>query len=81
MALSFNIGDPIYSFPELQTKLNDYKLVNYVEFWELEARTIMAAKKRLEKELKPELRCYEIKYCCIHGGQSFMATGKGIRST
>ena len=81
MALSFNVGDLFYSFAKQETKLNDYKSVNCVEFWKRDARTIMAAKKRLAKELKPELRYYDIKYCCIHGGQSFKATGKGIRST
>ena len=33
VALSFNVGGLFYSFPELETKLNDYKLVNCVEFW------------------------------------------------
>ena len=66
MALSFNVGDLFYSFAELETKLNDYKSVNFVEFWKQDARAILNAKKRLKKELKPELRYYEIKYCCIY---------------
>ena len=60
------VGDLFYSLAELETKLNDYKLVNCVEFWKQDARTILNAKKRLEKELKPELRHYDIKYCCIY---------------
>ena len=79
MALSCNIGDLFYSFTEVETKLNDYKSVNCVELWKGNARTIMAAKNRFEKEQKPKLRCYEIKHCCIYGVQSFKATGKGIR--
>ena len=81
MAISFNVGYLFYSFAELETKLNDYKSINFVEFWKRDIRTIMAANKRLKKELKPELKYYEIKYYCIRGGQSFKATGKGIRST
>ena len=38
----------------------------------------MAAKKMLEEELKPELWYYEIKHCCIHGGEPLQATERGL---
>ena len=39
----------------------------------------MSGKKHLTKFLKPDLKYYELKYCCIHGGQAFKAKGKEDR--
>ena len=76
--MAFNVGDSFSCFSELESKLEEYKASHYVEFW---CRTIESAAKRLNRVLKPELRYYEIKYCCVHGGQAFKSVGKGIRST
>ena len=33
---------------------------------------IEAAKKRgVDRPLKPELKYFQLKYCCVHGGQKF----------
>ena len=79
--LSFGVGDLFSTFDELETKVKAYERAHFVQFWKRDARTIEAAKKRLNKFLKPELKYYEVKYCCIHGGQAFKAKGKGSRST
>ena len=78
---SFAVGDTFASFADLQAKVDEYQRVNLVQFWKREARTIEAARKRIDKYLKPELKYYELKYCCIHGGQAFKGKSKGSRST
>ena len=79
--ISFSLGEEFESYEELEKKLNEYKAENYVEFWKRDARTVECAKRRLNKPLKQELRYYEIKFCCIHGGQTFKTKGKGVRVT
>ena len=73
---SFAVGDLFSTFNELEAKVKAYERANFVKFWKRDARTIEAAKNRLNKFLKPELKYYELKYCCIHGGQAFKAKGK-----
>jgi hypothetical protein len=79
--LSFAVGDFFSTFDELEAKVKAYENAQFMKFWKRDSRTIEAAKKRLNKFLKPELKYYELKYCCIHGGQAFKAKGKGSRST
>lgn len=76
-----NSGDLFSTYDELETKLKTYERQHFVQFWKRDARTVEAAKKRLDRFIKPELKYYEIKYCCIHGGQSFKGKGKGSRTT
>ena len=78
MALTFSLGEAFDSFENLEKKTDDFKKANYVELWKREAKT---AKKRVEKYLKPELKYYELKYCCINGGRAFKPKGKGVRVT
>ena len=72
--ISFSLWEEFESYEELEKKLNEYKAENYIEFWKRDART---AKRRLNKPLKQELRYYEIKFCCIHGGQTLKPQRKG----
>jgi len=42
--------------------------------WMRDTRTIAAVAKRVPKRaalMKPELKYYNVRYCCIHGGQAF----------
>ena len=55
-------------FDELEAKVKAYECAKFVKFWKRDAQ---ATKKRVTKFLKPELKYYELKYCCIHGGQAF----------
>ena len=79
--VSFTVGDQFMSFDSQQSRIKMYELVNFTQFWKRDARTIEAAKKRLDRSLNPALKYYEIKFCCIHGGQIFKPSGKGVRNT
>ena len=51
-----------------------------MKFWKREARTIAAARKRIDQPLnKKDFVYYQLKYCCIHGGQEFRSKGTGSR--
>ena len=77
----FSVGDSFESFDALQTNIKAHEQAHFVKFWKRDARTIEAAKKRLDRPLNPALKYYELKFCCIHGGQNFKPKGKGQRST
>ncbi len=79
--VTFTVGELFESFDVLEKKLDEYKQKNFVEFWKRDSRTIAAAKKRVDRPLKSQLKYYEVKFCCIHGGLSFKPKGKGIRNT
>ena len=79
--ISFSVGETFLSFVEVEGKLKEYEKVNFVQFWKREARTIEAAKMRIDRYMKPELKYYQLKFCCIHGGKKFKPGGSGIRDT
>ena len=76
--ISFSIGDTFNDFQELESK---WHAANLVQLWKRDCRTVAAAKKHLDRHLDEKLKYYEVKYCCVHGGQSFRAKGNGARST
>lgn len=80
-SVTFSVGELFQTYKLLERKLDEYKKKNYVELWKRDARTIEAARKRIDRPLKADLKYYEVKFCCIHGGQSFKPKGKGMRST
>ncbi len=53
--------------------MKKYKKENFVR----EARTIASAQKRVDRYMKPELKYYQIKYCCIHGWKR-IRPGEGV---
>ena len=74
----FEVGEKFPSLEAFESKLERHKNVVFAEFWKRDSRTISGARKRgVEKSIKPELKYYEVKYCCILGGQWFKAKGKG----
>ena len=77
----FTIGDKFQSLEQLEQKIKLFEESNYVQLWKREARTIEGAQKRIARYLKPELRYYQLKYCCVHGGKGFKSVGKGDRSS
>lgn len=81
MAVTFTVGEIFGTFEELQAKINEYEKANFVQLWKREARTIESAKNRVDRHMKPELKYYQLKFCCIHGGKKFKPGGKGIRET
>ena len=79
--VTFTVGELFESYDQLEKKLEEYKQKEFVQFWKRDTRTIEAARKRLDKPLKTDLKYYEVKFCCIHGGQAFKPKGKGRRNT
>ncbi len=76
MAAQFSVGETFESFEQL------FKKENFVELWKRDTRTIAAARKRgVDRPLSPCLKYYEVKYCCVHGGQAFKPRGQGQRCT
>ena len=65
------VGKKFGSFADLERTIRLYEERNFVKFWKREARTIEAAKKRIDRHMNPKLKYYELKYTCIHGGQKF----------
>ena len=78
--VSFVVGECFDSFAALESKINVFEKDNFVQLWKRDPRSVEAASKRLTRHLKPELKYYELKMCCIHGGQAFRSQGKGIRN-
>ena len=84
MAGPLNVGDLFQSFEELKSKINEFCETNFVQLWMRDLRTLAAAAKRVPKKVdgvKSDLKYYDIKYCCIHGGQDFRPHGHGHRQT
>ena len=78
----FKIGEKFTSFEAFESKLERHKNAIFAEFWKRDSRTIAGTRKRgIERPIKPDLRYYEVKYCCILGGETFKAKGKGKRCT
>ena len=77
----FGLGVSFSSYEELERTLKSFEANTYSKFWKREARTIEAARKRTYRHLSPTLKYYQLKYTCIHGGQSFRPKGKGTRIT
>ena len=77
----FVFGERFKSFGELERKLKSFEDSKFTKFWKREARIIEAARKRTDRHIQPSLKYYQLKYACIHGGQSFRPKGKGIKST
>ncbi|XP_076068234.1 uncharacterized protein LOC143040736 isoform X2 [Oratosquilla oratoria] len=76
----FFIGARFYSFADLQWHLRRYMEENQVEFWKRDCRTIRAARKRgVHHPIQDRLLYHEIKFCCVHGGRNFRASGNGLR--
>ena len=78
---SIFIGQTFKSYEELSAKIEAFEQSKFVQFWKRDARTIEAARKRMDRHLNPILKYYELKQCCIHWGQSFKPAGKGMRNT
>ena len=80
-SIGFRVGDVFRSSEEFESALKQYKESCFVEFWWRDSRTIEARKRGIDRPLKAELKYYELKYCCIHGGQNFRSKGKVTRNT
>ena len=76
------VGESFSSFEELQERIERYKQESFVELWRRDSRTIAAARKRgYDRPINSSLRYRDVKYCCVHGGQTFKPRGTGQRCT
>lgn len=78
---AFRVGKEFHSFEELDESVKKFGEQTCCKFWKREARTINAVANKIKRPLKESLIYYELKYACIHGGQSFRPTVKGVRDT
>ncbi len=77
----FKVRDSFKSYVELENKLKRFEKTHFTKFWKREARTVESSQKRVNRLLDPALKYYQLKYTCIHGGQSFRPRSTGIKNT
>lgn len=75
----FHEGDKFHTIEDLTTKIEQFEEENHVQLWKRDAKLIASQSKKIDRFLKPELKYYHLKYCCLHGGKKFKGEGKGIR--
>ena len=56
--VSFSVGELLHCFTEMEDKIKAYKEQAFCELWKRDARTIAAARKRMERPMKEELKYY-----------------------
>jgi len=79
--ITFDLGETFTSYDKLLEKKKKFEQSHYVQLYTSDSRTIAAAKRRVNSHVDPALRFYTLKFCCVHGGKSFKAKGKGLRRT
>ena len=75
----FKIGDTFSSFEALESQMKEYEKTIGTRFWRRDSRTVAAAQCRLARPLSQSLRYYELRYCCMLGGQKFKSRSTGVR--
>ena len=80
MATEGVLGKKFSSYNELQQWIDTYQSENFVQLYVSDSRTIAAAQKRLPKrQLKAELKYYQLTYACVHGGRKYKSKCSGVR--
>ena len=77
----FSLGEDFKTYTDLMEKIEKFKKTNFVDLYVRDSRSIEAAQKRLSKKLNKELKYYELKFTCVHGGKKFSSRGEGRRKT
>ncbi|KAL1490114.1 hypothetical protein ABEB36_012855 [Hypothenemus hampei] len=75
--MAFFIGQIFKTFEEVSSAMEQYEAKTFAKYWKRDARLITSS--RIKKTLRPELKYYEVKFCCIFGGQKFRKTGNNIK--
>ncbi|XP_057296828.1 uncharacterized protein LOC130625742 [Hydractinia symbiolongicarpus] len=78
---AFTVGEKFASYKDLCNKLERFKASHFVDLWIRDSRTIKASQGRVKKTLNPELKYYELKLSCVHGGRKFHSESSGKRSS
>ena len=76
MVDEFSVEEKFSSFETLEKKIKSFESSSFVQLWKRDCRTVEAAKTRLTKFLNPDLKYYEVKYCCTQGGINFKSRGQ-----
>ena len=68
--INLNVGDKFSTFSQLEVKIRQYELQKKVEFYKRDSRTIESARKGgIKRDIREELKFYQIRYSCINGGK------------
>ena len=82
--VSFVVGEEFSSLHELEEKIKRFCSANFVDVYRRDSRSITNAIKRgtisCKKEINNELKFYEIKYACVHGGKRYEMESIHLRS-
>ena len=80
-AAEFVVGKQYQTFEEFENAISLYQKINGTQFWRRDARTVASAGNRVKRPLSTDIKYYDVRYCCIHGGKSFKKQGDGVRKT
>lgn len=68
----FSVGKLFPCFADVEEARELYQKTKYVQLYKRDARTVVAARSRgIKRPLSDEIKYYELRYCCIHGGLEF----------
>ena len=79
--MEFTVGELFHSHEEFETKFECCNSKSFTEFWKRDTRIVATARRRLNHTINDNLQYYELTLCCIHRGNSFKPSRKGIRNT
>ena len=65
----FKVGDEFNNCNELELKIKQWESNTMNTMSIADCKTIESAQKRCDRTLNPDLKYYQLKYCCIHGGK------------
>ena len=74
------IGNKFSSYEELESTIRLYELRTNTEFYKRDSRTILSAREwGIKREIKSELKFYQLRYSCINGGKEHNSKSSGQR--
>jgi len=72
----FEVGDTFTSQSSLFKVKSAFEQKNFVQLYVSDSRIIKAASRRASRTTDPLFKVYTVKFCCIHWGRKYKATGK-----
>lgn len=77
----FVVGNQYPDFEAVKDAIQRHQKATGVQFWRRDARTVESAASQVKRPLSADLKYYDVRYCCIHGGKKFKKQGEGHRQT
>ncbi|XP_068228108.1 uncharacterized protein [Palaemon carinicauda] len=78
--MDFSVGDTFSSYTELEEKLKSFQSTNYTQLWKRDSRTIATAcKRKPNRHFNTDIKFYELRYSCVHGGRKHTSKSEGQR--